>query len=91
MKNVSTYELRSNLSELLREVESTEVSIGVSRFGKPIVTIIPYSGRDNAGYSKYFGFLDKDETGDVFVNRVRRSSKEKQRTKSLRLNEKNFS
>ncbi len=84
MKSVSIYALRDNLAEYLTQVSQKDVSIIVSRFNKPIAMLVPYSEDSLPSPDRFFGFLGKGESGDALVSRVRRSKKERLRTKAFR-------
>lgn len=84
MRTISIYDLRNNLADWLNEVTANDSRLLVSRFGKPIAVISPYSDTDIVNFDRFYNLLSKDETGDKLVNRIRRSNKEKMRTKMLR-------
>lgn len=84
MRTVSIFELRENLANYLESVSTSDVSLVVRRFGKPIALISPYKSTAVPLFTDYFGFLPKTEKGSEFVNRVRRSNKEKARVEKLR-------
>jgi len=85
MRIVSTYDFRNKLSDYINEVYREETLLLISRFNKPLVVVKPYEGEDK-DYMKYYGFMSDagKETGEEFVNRVRRSKKEKKRVVKLR-------
>ena len=76
MRMVSIYDLRSKLAEYLSSVADTQTPVVIRRFGKPIAMIVPFD-KKKISFEKYFGFLGKGETGEAFVNRVRRSHRER--------------
>lgn len=84
MRTISTYSLRDNLADYLSEVEKTEVSLVVSRFGKPIAIISPIKEDLSLLNKSYFGFLGKGLKGEKFLDKVRRSDKEKRLVTKLR-------
>lgn len=84
MRTISIYDLRNNLADWLNEVTANDSRLLVSRFGKPIAIISPYSDTDVVNFDRFYNVLGKGETGDKLVNRIRRSNKEKERTKTLR-------
>lgn len=77
MRTISTYSLRDNLADYLSEVEKTEVSLIISRFGKPIAIISPIKEDFSLPPKSYFGFLGKGSSGEKFLAETRRSEKEK--------------
>lgn len=81
---VSTYKFRNSLSDYLDEVVEDDAPIVVSRFGKPLVVVSPFKKSKIGKIEDYFGFLGGEESGEEFVNRVRRSKKEKSRVEALR-------
>lgn len=86
MRTISVYEFRNNLASYLDEITKDENSLIISRFNNPLVIIKPYK-EDNCEALKaenYFGFLGKGVNGSAYVNRFRRSKKEKIRTEALR-------
>lgn len=86
MRTVSSYRLRDNLASYLDEIVKTETPLLISRFGKPIAVISPYKkGASALKIDDYFGFLGKGKTGKKFLSGVRRSKKEKNRIKALRV------
>lgn len=85
MRVISTYDFRKNMADYIDEVYFTETPLLISKFNKPVVVIKPYKkGEDN--YMEFYGFMaDANvETGEEFVNRIRRSAKEKEYVKKLR-------
>ncbi len=73
------------MADYIDEVYLTETPLLVSKFNKPLVVIKPYKiGEDN--YMKFYGFMadSSDESGEEFVNRIRRSTKEKKYVQKLR-------
>lgn len=85
MKRISVYLLRDNLASYLNEVAKTGETIVVEKYKKPIAVINPPKKDliiDNI--DEFFGFLGGGETGDQFVNRVRRGKKEREYMRRLR-------
>jgi len=86
-KPVSTIDLRDNLSQYLNLVANTKISLVVSKYRTPLVIIKPLTESDliSPPPDSYFGFLSKTdkETGEEFVNRLRRSEKENNYAKNL--------
>lgn len=83
MRIVSTNEFRDKLAEYINSVSKNETSLVVSRFGKPLVEVKPFKGKA-LDYKKFYGFMGGDETGEEFVNRIRRNTREKNYVKRLR-------
>lgn len=83
MLTVSTNKFRDNLAEYLNNILSEETPLILSRFGKPMWEIKPYTKKAN-DFMKYFGFMGPGEDGETFVNRVRRNKYERDRVKKLR-------
>ena len=87
INRVSIFELRDNLALYLRRVEETETPIIVERRNKPVAVIKPYKKEKKTALvsNYYLGFLGKSkETGEEFVNRVRRNKFEAERTRYFR-------
>lgn len=84
MRTITTYNLRDTLASCLEEIGRTETPVIVSRFGKPIAVISPFKESDLPNPSSFFGFLDKNETGEEFLGIVRRSKEELERTEKFR-------
>ncbi len=85
MKTVSVYELRDNLAYFLNLVEKDHTPLIVKKYNKKTAIISPYKkGFISDDPLAYFGFLGRGEDGTKFVNRLRRSKKEKERVKFLR-------
>ncbi len=84
MRIISTYELRSQLSQYLDEVLLQGTSFIISRNRKPIAVVTPYKKSTAPDFSQYYGFLGKGESGMAFEQRIRRSTKEKKRIEHLR-------
>lgn len=84
MRVISTFEFRNKLAEYLDEIYKTDSPMVVSRFGKPLVKIVPYKKEKIDSFDKYFGFMGNDISGTEFENKVRRNKKEKERTILLR-------
>lgn len=85
MKTVSVYELRDNLAYFLNLVEKNQSPIVVEKYKKPTAIISPYKkGKVADDPLSYFGFLGKGEDGVKFVNRIRRSKRERDYVKRLR-------
>jgi len=86
MKYVSVLELRNNLAEILTLVASGNSSVVVTKHDKPVVIMKYYkeSSKEDP-FLKFFGFLGPSkETGEEFVNRVRRNKRERDRVHKLR-------
>lgn len=78
MKTVSSLKLRNNLSNYLDEIEKYETPLIISRFGKAVAVLKPYNkGELN---KQFFNFLGKGLSGEKFLKKVRRSSRESKRT-----------
>jgi len=85
MKKTNVYLFRDNLASYLEEVEKTQIPLVVYKFKKPIAVIIPPKKEFlNANIDDYFGFMGKNETGEKFVNRVRRNKNEKKYITNLK-------
>lgn len=85
MKKTSIYLLRDNLASYLDEVAKTEVPLVVCKYNKPIAVIMPPKKESmEDDFDKFFGFMGKGETGEEFVNRVRRNKNEREYIKKLR-------
>lgn len=84
MRTISTFEFRNKLADYLNEINKSDSSLIVSRFGKPLVKIIAYKKEKKDNFDKFFGFMGNDTTGIEFENKVRRNKKEKERTVLLR-------
>jgi len=84
MKMISTYDFRNNLASYINEVYKDEITLLIGKFNKPMVKLVPYIEDEADDISKYFGFMKGNETGEEFVNRVRRSTKEKRYIEKLR-------
>jgi hypothetical protein len=85
MKKTNVYLFRDNLASYLEEVEKTQIPLVVYKFKKPIAVIIPPKKEFlNANIDDYFGFMGKGETGEKFVNRVRRNKNEKKYITNLK-------
>src|SRR3989338_8999201 len=77
MNTISTNEFRNKLADYLDDVSKNEISLVISRFGKPLAKVIPLAEEDS-DIDKYFGFLkDSGESGTAFENRIRRNKKER--------------
>lgn len=87
MRTISIYELRENLGDYLMGISDINNSLIVTKHNKPIATIQPYNetGRKEKIQS-FFGFLKNSmkQTGEEYVDKIRRNTKEKQRTLQLR-------
>ena len=86
MRTISVYEFRNNLASYLDEVTKGENCLIISRFNNPLVVIKPYK-EDACRALKaenYFGFLGKGESGSTYINKLRRSKKEKIHIEALR-------
>lgn len=83
MKTISSLTLRNNLSEYLDEVEKYETPLIISRFGKAVAVIKPFKKEEEV-IKPFFNFLGKGITGEKLLKKLRRSAKEKARTKGFR-------
>lgn len=83
MKIVSSLTLRNNLSNYLDEVEKYETPLVISRFGKAVAILKPYK-KEEKSTIPFYNFLGKGLTGEKTLKRLRRSAKEKIRTKFFR-------
>lgn len=85
MKKVSVYELRDNLSYYLELVEKNQSPLIVEKYKKPAAIITPYKkGAIADDPLSYKGFLGKGEDGVKYVNRIRRSTRERKYIEKLR-------
>ena len=84
MRTVSTFNFRADLSRYLEDVAETEMPLVIHRFGKPIVVVNPYTKDVDLPVTRFFGFMGSGETGDAYVNRVRRSPAEKRKITRFR-------
>ena len=89
MKRVSVYLFRDNLASYLNEVTKTGETIIVEKYKKPIAIINPPKKKlvKKNNFERFFGFLKtkgKNETGEEFVNRVRRNANERKYMENLR-------
>ncbi len=83
MKNVSVYDLRTNLAEYL-DMVSGGGRVVVRKFKKPIAMLVPYD-EDKVDYRKFLGFRGKGgERGASVVRRLRMSKIERDRVVNLR-------
>lgn len=73
------------MSNYIDEVYKEETTLLISRFNKPLAILKPYKKKDN-DYMRFFGFMadSSNESGREFVNRTRRSAKERLKMKKLR-------
>ena len=78
MTMANIYDFRKNLATILGEVENNGTKVVIKRFGKPVAVLMKYENKDFDA-TKYFGMFKGEETGENFVNRVRRSEMEKKR------------
>ena len=83
MITISTNKFRDNLANYLNNILKDETTLVLSRFGKPMWEIRPYT-KKSVDYKKFYGFMGGDETGEEFVNRVRRNKRELNYVKKLR-------
>ena len=85
MKYVSVFDFRDNLAYYLDLVAKNQATVVVEKYNKPTVVIRPYK-KDVAStdFNKFFGFLSGHETGEEYVNRIRRSKAELLRVRRLR-------
>lgn len=86
MKTVSIFELRDNLADYLNAVSKSRTPLVINRYDKPLAIIMPYKDKDlYTEIDDLFGFLGTNgEDGTSFVNRVRRSKKERAYVRKLR-------
>ncbi|MEK7593040.1 MAG: type II toxin-antitoxin system Phd/YefM family antitoxin [Patescibacteria group bacterium] len=84
MRAVSTFDFRADLSRYLEDVAATQMPLVIHRFGKPIVVVKPYTKDVDLPVTRFFGFMGSGETGDAYVNRVRRSPTEKRKIARFR-------
>ena len=84
MKTVSTFDFRNKLSDYLEEIYKSDTPLIVSRFGKPVVKIVPYREKKEEDFMKYFVFMKGKETGVEFEDRVRRNKKERDLVRKVR-------
>lgn len=85
MKRISVYLLRDNLASYLNEVAKTGETIIVEKYKKPIAMIVPPKKElVKEDYKRFFGFMEGKETGEEFVNRVRRNKRERKYMENLR-------
>lgn len=73
------------MSDYIDEVYEEETTLLISRFNKPLAILKPYKKESN-DYMRFFGFMAdaSNESGKEFVNRTRRSAKERLKMKRLR-------
>jgi len=83
MHRVSIFEFREDLASYINSVATTENSVVIEKRGKPVAMLVPYKKNAN-DFERYFGFLGGDETGEEFVNRVRRNKRELEHVRKLR-------
>lgn len=73
------------MASYLNEVKETGDSLVVFKYNKPIAVIMPpKKNLVKDDLDEFFGFLPGDETGEEFVNRVRRNKKEREYVKRLK-------
>lgn len=85
MRVISTNEFREKLAEILTSIAKTDTPFVVSRFGKPLVKVIPYKKEDEKNdYRRFYGFLGKGKSGVAFENKLRRNKKEREYVENLR-------
>jgi prevent-host-death family protein len=73
MTTVSVFEFRNHLAEYLRLVEQGE-EVSVTRFAKPVANIVPAKTKRMKSLKDFRGFWGRGgETGEQYLNRVRRS------------------
>jgi antitoxin (DNA-binding transcriptional repressor) of toxin-antitoxin stability system len=85
MKKTSVYLLRDNLASYLDEVVRTDTPLVVCKYKKPIAVIMPPKKElIEENFDEFFGFMGHGETGDQFVKRVRRNSRERKYVENLR-------
>lgn len=83
MRVISTSDFRDDLASYIEKIVSTGTPLLVGRYGKPLVKIVPTKGKEE-NFDDYFGFMGSDTNGKKFVDKVRRSPKEKKAIKKLR-------
>lgn len=79
--------LRDNLASYLNGVAKTKVPLVVCKYKKPIAVIMPPKKElvEEFDYKKYYGFLGKKgETGEQYVERIRRNKRERKYVENLR-------
>lgn len=80
MNKTTVFLLRDNLASYLNEVAKTKVPLVVCKYKKPIAVIMPPEKKfvEKVDYKQFYGFMGKNgETGDRFVKRVRRNTRER--------------
>jgi prevent-host-death family protein len=83
MNRISTYEFRDDLAKYLDLVVSSEKPLIIERRGNPVAVLSPYRG-EKADYDCFYGFLCGDETGEKYVNKLRRNKKEAEKIKKYK-------
>ena len=83
MHRVSIFEFREDLASFINSVATTENPVVIEKRGKPVAMLVPYK-KNTYDFERYFGFLGGDETGEEFVNRVRRNRRELEHVRKLR-------
>ena len=80
MTSVSVFDFRNDLAMYLDLVGSGDTVV-VKKFNKPVAILSPYK-KEKLDFRRFYGFMGKDgESGEEFVNRVRRSELEKSWTR----------
>lgn len=73
---MNIYDFRNDLAMYLNLVGSGDTVI-LKKFNKPVAVLSPYK-RKKVDFRKFYGFMGRGgESGEEFVNRVRRSKLEK--------------
>ena len=84
MKTVSVFELRDNLAYYIDLVSKQQTPLIVEKYNKPTAIITPYKkGTVPEDPLSFKGFLGKGVSGVKFVNRIRRSAREKKYVEKL--------
>jgi prevent-host-death family protein len=85
MNAVSVYDFRNDLASYLDEMAESDRPLVISRFGKPVAIVYPYDDKKaEVKADNYFGFLGKGGTGEKFLAKIRRSTREKAYIKALK-------
>lgn len=83
MNRVSIFEFRDDLASYIQSVATTENPVVIEKRGKPVAMLVPYK-KNAFDYERYFGFLKGRETGEEYVNRIRRNKRELEYVRKLR-------
>lgn len=84
MKTVSVYELRDNLAYYLDFVAKTETPVIIEKYNVPTAVINPYKKGVLPDPCSFKGFLGEGEDGERYVNKIRRSRREREYIRRLR-------